>query len=115
MILPLLMEDTKGFSISIITVTVAIFGAILAYRAFTINRRNYFESIKPDIIPEDWGRERQTFSNDLSMDTIHIRRLRNVGRGIALNVRSFGGHTRHENRPAIFMPTFIGSDIPAGE
>jgi len=70
----------------------ASFAALSAFLTMRIHRRNFIESVRPELVLEDWTRTEQR------SDTITFRRIRNVGRGPAFRIM-LNCHVEAGNRP----------------
>lgn len=62
----------------------ATFAALSSLLNVRIQRRNFLESVRPELVLEEWSRNPN--KTDPDKETIHFRKIRNVGRGAALHV-----------------------------
>jgi len=86
----------------------ASFAALSAFLTMRIHRRNFIESVRPELVLEDWTRTEQR------SDTITFRRIRNVGRGPAFRIM-LNCHVEAGNRPQAVCSSRWVPLIAAGE
>ena len=89
----------------------ATFSAITAFIVMLIQRRNYLEVARPELVFTGWSRTQEAKSN---RDYIRIATLRNVGCGPALNVMT-SVNFEEIGRPAAVMSSFRSPILAAGE
>lgn len=63
----------------------AVFAALTSFLAYRIQRRDYYEAAKPELVLDGWSRD-PPGSGLPNSDTIRIKSIRNVGNGPALHV-----------------------------
>jgi hypothetical protein len=93
------------------------FAAVISIFIFSIHRRNWLLSLKPELVLGDWSRSTRDIGGVL-YDQISFKKIKNVGRGIALHVYVLAGgqngdpptHTGPMLRYSIIGP---GEEFPA--
>jgi hypothetical protein len=75
----------------------ASLSALSAFLVMRIQRRNFLESVSPQIVIDEWSRE--------DNDAIRFEKIRNVGRGVALHLIVNAGDVPRGDRPIAVMNT----------
>jgi hypothetical protein len=91
----------------------ATFAAFSAFMTMLIHRRNLLDAARPEIVLTDWTREQRT-QGETSYEVVSFRKIRNIGRGIALGIYI----NCAENRgpfPLAVMSTIRIPILPVGE
>ena len=91
----------------------ATFAALLSFLIFWTQRRNFLESIRPELVLTDWNR-RVEGEGDAAHDRISFQTIRNVGRGTALHIH-LSAVRMNEKRPTAILSTLRLSILPADE
>ena len=91
----------------------ATFAALLSFLIFWTQRRNFLESVRPELVLTDWNR-RVEGEGDATHDRISFKTIRNVGRGAALHIHLSAVH-KNEKRPTAILSTLRLSILPADE
>lgn len=82
----------------------ASFSALASLLIMRIQRRSLLESVRPELVLTEWGREARG-STDSAHEVITIKAIRNVGRGVALNLHLLGFMQQVDNRPTAVLST----------
>lgn len=88
----------------------ASFAALSAFLTLRIHHRNFAESIRPELVLDDWHRVAD------NPETLRLLRVRNVGRGPAFDVRVASIHIRsNDNRGQATMAALMLPLVAANE
>jgi hypothetical protein len=91
----------------------AMFAALSSFLALSVQRRNLLESVRPELMLLDWGRQTEGVG-DGAHERISFRTIRNVGRGAAFHMTLNCEQTM--SKPSIaFMGTIQLPILAAGE
>jgi len=98
-------QRRMGSSASAIWSAVAAsFAALSSFLIMLIQRRNLLESVRPELVLSGWSRNARGNPQD-AFEVLSIQTVRNVGRGVALNIIIWGLHQEKEKRPTAVLAT----------
>ena len=81
----------------------ASFAALSSFLIMLIQRRNLYESARPELVMDGWTRQTRG-TDDSAHEVISFTNIRNIGRGPALNIH-INSFAEHDNRPTAVMST----------
>jgi hypothetical protein len=82
------MDFLPPMSAALWSAVAATCSALTAFFVMRIQRRNFLESVRPQIVLEEWSR-----AKDSEPDALSFNAVRNVGKGVALHVHMNAGAT----------------------
>lgn len=91
----------------------ASFAALSSFLTMRIQRRNLFDSAKPEIVLSDWSRK-IVKQGEPDLEVIEVKRIKNIGRGPAFHV-SLNASKIDGNRPLHTASTTHLAIIGQGE
>ena len=91
----------------------ASFSAFAAICMLWIQRRNYVEAARPDLVLIDWGRH-QEVHGPVETDVVTFAGVKNIGRGPALNVH-ITAHGEINRCPTYMLPTIRAAIVAVDE
>lgn len=92
----------------------ATFAALSSFLIMLIQRRNLLEAARPELVLTGWSREAKGNDED-AYEVISFRTIRNVGRGVALNVILNSFPEKLDRFPAVMLSTLRVPILAANE